>query len=230
MSAPGGPSAAAGHPGGGARRAGRRRGAHGRPRPGAGRLLSRRQTLGVGGLLRGGHGIRASGTFREVLNEVALVDHHAHGILRDPPRTLDEFRGLFSESEDPRQWPHVATGATYRRAIRALADFLDCEPSEETELAQRTGFDRLEEAVFAHRLSVDPLDYASLVLQATNTEVLLIDDGFPEPAISVEWRELGELAGCVARPIMRIERVFAESGADGVSRAVASARADGFAA
>src|SRR5262249_47600505 len=36
------------------------------------------------------------------------------------------------------------------------------------------------------------------------------------------------LAGCVSRPIMRIERVFAESGADGVARAVASARADGF--
>jgi predicted TIM-barrel fold metal-dependent hydrolase len=184
----------------------------------------------MGGLLRGGRGIRAAGTLREVLNSVALVDHHAHGILRDPPRTLDEFRGLFSESDDARQWPHVATGATYRRAIRALADFFGCEPSEDTELAQRTGFDRLETAVFAHRLSVDPLDYASLVLQATNTEVLLIDDGFPEPAVSVEWRELGELAGCVARPVMRIERVSAESGADGVSRAVASARADGFAA
>src|SRR4051812_19356736 len=73
MSAPGGPSAAAGHPGGGARRAGRRRGAHGRARPSIGRLLSRRQTLGVGGLLRGGHAIRAPGTFREVLSEVALV-------------------------------------------------------------------------------------------------------------------------------------------------------------
>jgi hypothetical protein len=124
----------------------------------------------------------------------------------------------------------VATGVTYRRAIRALADFFDCEPTEDAEVGDRAGFSRLEEAVFAHRLSVDPLDYASLLLQATNTDALLIDDGFPEPAISVEWRELGELAGCIARPVMRIERVFAESGADGVSRAVANARADGFAA
>ena len=57
-------------------------------------------------------GIRAAGPLREVLNaRSALVDHHAHGILRAPPATLDEFRGLFSESTDPRQWPHVATAS-----------------------------------------------------------------------------------------------------------------------
>jgi hypothetical protein len=54
------------------------------------------------------------------LDGIPLVDHHAHGILRAQP-SLDEFRGLFSESADPRQWPHVATGITYRRAIRELA-------------------------------------------------------------------------------------------------------------
>jgi uncharacterized protein len=167
----------------------------------------------VGGLLRGGPGIRAPGALREVLSEVALVDHHAHGILRAPPATLDEFRGLFSESEDPRQWPHVATGVTYRRAIGALAGFLGCEPSEA--------------AVHARRLATDPLDYASALLSATNTEVLLVDDGFPPPELSVEWRELGELAGCVARPVLRIERL---GDVAAVRAAVASARADGFAA
>jgi hypothetical protein len=170
----------------------------------------------MGGLLRGGRGIRAAGSLREVLSAIALVDHHAHGILRDPPATLDEFRGLFSESDHPRQWPHVATAVTYRRAIGALADFFDCEPAEE--------------AVFAHRLAADPLEYASLLLQATNTGLLFVDDGFPPADISVNWRELGELAGCPARPVMRIERVFAEGGADAVRRAVAGARADGFVA
>ncbi len=78
---------------------------------------------------RGGRGIRASAPLREVLSSTGLVDHHAHGILRLSPRTLDEFRGLFSESDDPRQWPHVAT-STYRRAIRVLAAHLDTEPDE----------------------------------------------------------------------------------------------------
>jgi uncharacterized protein len=168
----------------------------------------------VGGLLRGGRGIRAAGSLREVLNGVGLVDHHAHGILRAPPGTLDEFRGLFSESEDPRQWPHVATGVTYRRVVRALAAFFGCEPTEE--------------AVFAHRRSLDPLEYAGALLQATGTDVLLVDDGFPPAHESVEWAELGRVAGASSAPVMRIERVFAEGGVEAVRRAVASARADGF--
>jgi hypothetical protein len=66
-----------------------------------------------------------------------LVDHHAHGILRTPPQTLDEFRGLFSESSDPRQWPHVVTAVTYHRAIAVLAAHLGCEPSEQAVYARR---------------------------------------------------------------------------------------------
>ena len=59
--------------------------------------------------------------------------------------------------------------------------------------------------MFAHRRSRDPLDYAASLLRATNTEVLLVDDGFPPPAISVNWDELGTVAGCRAAPVMRIE-------------------------
>jgi hypothetical protein len=144
----------------------------------------------VGRLLSGRRGIRAAGSLLEVLNGVPLVDHHAHGILRARP-SLDEFRGLFSESPDPRQWPHVATGLTYRRAIRELAGFLGCEPTEA--------------AVYEHRLASDPDEYASRLLRATGTELLLVDDGFPPPGEGVEWEELGELAGCRARPVLRIE-------------------------
>src|SRR5437763_1493602 len=70
-------------------------------------------------------------TLRGSLDAIPLVDHHAHGILRAQP-TLDEFRGLFSESPDPRQWPHVATGVTYRRAMRELGSFLGCDGTEAT--------------------------------------------------------------------------------------------------
>ena len=144
----------------------------------------------MGRLLSGRRGIRAAGPLLEVLNGVGLVDHHAHGILRARP-SLDEFRGLFSESPDPRQWPHVATGLTYRRAIRELAAFFGCEASEA--------------AVYEHRLASDPDEYASRLLRATGTELLLVDDGFPPPGEGVEWQELGKLAGCEARPILRIE-------------------------
>jgi uncharacterized protein len=167
----------------------------------------------VGGLFHGGRGIRAAGPLLEVLNAVGLVDHHAHGILRAQP-TLDEFRGLFSESPDPRQWPHVATGLTYRRAIRELASFFGCEPTEA--------------AVYEYRLATDPGEYASALLRATGTEMLLVDDGFPPPGTGVEWEELGALAGCEARPVLRIERVAEAGGIDAVRSEVGAAREHGF--
>lgn len=149
----------------------------------------------------------------QTLTQVGLVDHHAHGILRERP-TLDEFRGLFSESPDPRQWPHVATGVTYRRALRELASFFDVEPTEA--------------AVYEHRLSSDPAEYASALLRATGTDLLLVDDGYPPPGVGTSWDELGELAGCDARPILRIERVAEEGGLDAVRDEVARARTNGF--
>jgi hypothetical protein len=135
-------------------------------------------------------------------------------VLLDRP-SLDEFRGRFSESTDPRQWPHVAGGVTYRRAVGELALFFGCEA--------------VEAAVYEHRLAAEPAEYAAALLRATNTELLLVDDGFPPPGVGTSWRELGELAGGEARPVLRIERIAEESGADAVREAVASARANGFA-
>ena len=123
---------------------------------------------------------------------------------------------MFSESPDPRQWPHVASGITYRRALRELAELFGCEPTED--------------AVYAYRLSQEPDQYASALLRATGTELLFVDDGFPPPGTGIEWQELGELAGCEARPILRIERVAEAGGTDAVRSEVAAARANGFVA
>jgi hypothetical protein len=159
-------------------------------------------------LRRRRRGIRAAGSLLEVLSTVGLVDHHAHGLLGEPPATLDAFRGLFSESTDPRQWPHVATGLTYRRAVRELAERFDVDPNEQ--------------AVYEHRLGRDFDEYATSLLRSTGTEILLVDDGFPPPGSGIEWQRLGELAGCRALPVLRLETHGAE--------AVAGARAAGFAA
>ena len=103
---------------------------------------------------------------------------------------------MFSESPDPRQWPHVATGLTYRRAMRELASILGCEPGED--------------AVYAHRLATDSHEYSASLLRASNTEMLLVDDGYPCRSNRHGWQELGELASCQARPVMRIEQVAEE--------------------
>lgn len=137
------------------------------------------------------------------LDGIALVDHHAHGILRAPP-TLDEFRGLFSESTDPRQWPHIATGITYRRAIRELAELFGVEPAEE--------------AVHAYRLATEPREYARRLLAETNTELLLLDDGFPPTDVGTSWDELSEWVGISAHPVLRIESHPLEDVADARER------------
>jgi predicted TIM-barrel fold metal-dependent hydrolase len=113
----------------------------------------------------------------------------------------------------------VASAVTYRRAIRELAAFLSCEPDEE--------------AVFERRLATDPEEYASSLLRATGTELLLVDNGFPPPEAAYGWERLGELAGCEARPVLRIERVAEEAPDDVVEHVrteVAAARGRGFAA
>ena len=112
-------------------------------------------------------------------------------MLRAPPASLDEFRGLFSESPDPRQWPHVATGLTYGRAIAAIAAHLGCDANER--------------AVYERRLASDPAEYAASFLRATNTEILLVDDGYPPTEVGTSWDEIGELAGCRALPVLRLE-------------------------
>jgi hypothetical protein len=118
----------------------------------------------------------------------------------EAPATLDAFRGLFSESPDPRQWPHVATGLTYLRAIPVLAGLLGCEATEE--------------AVYERRRTSDPDEYAATMLRATGSEWLLIDEGFPPAGQGPSWERMGELAGCAAAPVLRIEAL----GDDGIAR------------
>ena len=111
----------------------------------------------------------------------------------------------------------MATGVTYRRAIAVLASHLGCEPDEE--------------AVFARRLATDPAQYASSLLRATNTELLLVDEGFPPTDVGTSPDELAELAGCQARPVMRIEQVAERVGIDALDalrEAIAGARARGY--
>jgi predicted TIM-barrel fold metal-dependent hydrolase len=106
---------------------------------------------------------------------------------------------------------------SYRRAIRLLAGHLGSEPTEG--------------AVYARRLATDPAAYASELLRAANIELVIVDEGFPPVGVGTSWRELGELAGCDARPVMRIEQVAeGMQDLDGLRRSVASARSRGYVA
>ena len=85
----------------------------------------------------------------------------------------------------------MATGVTSRRAIELLSAPPGCEATEE--------------AVFARRRAPPPADYAASLLRTSLTDMLLVDEGFPPADVSTSWQELGDLAGCGAKPILRIE-------------------------
>ncbi len=108
---------------------------------------------------------------------------------------------------------------TYRRAIAVLAEHLGCEATEQ--------------AVYERRLATDPDGYAASLLRATNTELLLVDEGFPPAGVGTSPAELGELAGCAAKPVMRIEQVAEAVGVhalEALRRTIADARNRGYVA
>ena len=93
--------------------------------------------------------------------------------------------------------------------------------------------------MFERRVATPPADYATSFLRATRTELLLVDEGFPPAEVGTTPSELGELAGCPARPVMRIEQAAERAGLglravpnalDAFREAVSGARARGYVA
>jgi hypothetical protein len=113
------------------------------------------------------------------LTGIPVIDNHCHGLYRDQePFDPVTWRRFFTESHDPEMArDHVANTVFYRRLLHQLADFLECEPSEEAVLATRRAW-RHGELIRA-------------LLQTANIDMLLIDGGYPSPA-----RVLPGAAGC----------------------------------
>jgi uncharacterized protein len=125
--------------------------------------------------------------------QLPVVDNHCHGIVRD--QAFEDIRGwrqAFTESNDSGMArDHVASTAFYRRLIRTLADFLECEPEEE--------------AVFAARTRRDGRELTGALLRAANVDTLLLDTGFPPPEKVLPVPELGEVGGFRTEPMLRLE-------------------------
>src|SRR5215210_7026759 len=132
------------------------------------------------------------------LTQVPVVDNHCHGVMRDQAfGDITGWRRSFTESTDPGMpRDHVASTTLYGRLARKLADFLGCEPEEE--------------AVFAVRTGRDGRELTGELLRAANVDALLLDTGFPPPEEVLPVPELGELGGCRAEPMLRLEVLMEE--------------------
>src|SRR5919106_3450674 len=127
------------------------------------------------------------------LTNVPVVDNHCHGVTTDQTfGDVEAWRRAFTESTDPGMpRDHVATTAFYRRLIRTLAPFLGCETTED--------------AVFAARTAREGKGLTAELLRSANIDTLLLDTGFPPPEEVFPVPELGELGGCRAEAVLRLE-------------------------
>ena len=70
--------------------------------------------------------------------------------------------------------------------------------------------------MYEHRLATDAAQYASTLLRATHTELLLVDDGYPPTDIGTAWDEFADWVRIPARPVLRLENhALADVGASG---------------
>ncbi len=130
--------------------------------------------------------------------QLPVMDNHCHGIMRDQAfEDITGWRRAFTESADPGMArDHVANTGLYRRLIRTLADFLGCDPEEDVVLAARSERDGRE--------------FAGELLRAASVETLLVDTGFPPAGEVFTVTELGNIAGCRAVPMLRLENLMEE--------------------
>ena len=123
------------------------------------------------------------------LGGLPVVDGHCHPLLPDPWRVPAEtFLSCFSEGRPGAMTAHVPHTGYYRRALRALAGLLDCEPTPE--------------AVLARRQALGP-DAARRALAGACVAALLVDTGYPPDVMP-----LAEMRGqlpCAIHEVFRIE-------------------------
>lgn len=126
-------------------------------------------------------------SIRDAIASTPLVDNHAHAVeplKRD--QITESFADYFTEGQLSPE--HARHTLNYRAALDLLAERFGDE--DEVTLLQR-------------RSEVDPESYSRKLIDGTDTETILVDDGFPDVA-------LDKFDACTAAdlyPIHRIENV-----------------------
>ncbi|MGE3293960.1 MAG: amidohydrolase family protein [Geminicoccaceae bacterium] len=128
----------------------------------------------------------------------AYIDHHCHGIVVDE---LDRRRleSLFSEAHRP----HAGGGSQFDKPLGLMirkhcAPVLDLEPLTAAEV------------YVERRLALGAPEVNRRLMRAAGMDLLLVDTGFRSNAITGH-EELGRIAGCPAREVVRIEAVLEEA-------------------
>ncbi|WP_375425776.1 amidohydrolase family protein [uncultured Friedmanniella sp.] len=129
------------------------------------------------------------------LSDVRVVDNHCHSVERSQHDDVTSWRSYFTESPDAHvRAVDVASTACYQRLTTAMAGF--------------HGVDRAEESVLAARSAVGVSELAGRLWTDARLDALVVDTGFPDPAIALSVPELAVAGGCRAVSLLRLEPAF----------------------
>jgi uncharacterized protein len=133
------------------------------------------------------------------LSGIAVLDHHAHGLLRSARSPGTSYAAFFTEARDPEQvTAHVPRTFSYRRTLREVAQLLGVEPTEAAIAEQREA------------LGVEA--YARKFFEAARLDAVFLDDGFaPDELEPVAWHERFFPAARILRLEAHAEGILARS-------------------
>jgi predicted TIM-barrel fold metal-dependent hydrolase len=111
------------------------------------------------------------------LANIAAIDQHAHNLVRPDVMDKTPYTAAFTEGYEAGIVNHHARSTLfYYRSLRAIAQLLECEPTEAAILARRTelGLQELTQRCFG----------------AANLKAIYLDDGFlPNTILPLEWHQ-----------------------------------------
>ena len=125
------------------------------------------------------------------LDHIAILDHHAHPVLREEVWQATPFESYFTEAVDPEVLrDHTSSGLFYQRSLRDLAQFYGCEPERGAvlEARRRSGY----------------LQTAHSLIASANIDWVLLDDGFLASS-TLSVAECGRVLPWQTRRILRLE-------------------------
>lgn len=133
------------------------------------------------------------------LGGIALIDQHAHNLLKPEVAERLPYPAAFTEAHNPTLWHHhTRHSLTYHRSLREIAILLDCEPTEAAILAQRQA------------LGLE--DLTRLCFSQSHLEGILLDDGFlPGDILPLEWHRQFLPVHCLLRLESLAEELFWQS-------------------
>jgi predicted TIM-barrel fold metal-dependent hydrolase len=127
-------------------------------------------------------------SIHDMVESVALIDNHAHPVepLSESVIT-DSFADYFTEGA--LSVAHARNTLNYRAALAVLSEQFDGDT---------------EAKLLEQRASVDLESYSRELIAQTNTETILVDDGYPD----VSPTEFQAYTDTTVRPILRLEPII----------------------